>query len=149
MIIPSNLSGLVQLQIFPPTIDVPDASGTNLSVTLNAMVRYFPDPNTAPIAQFLRGNLQIVAPINQISTQVGNVIEFDFQARPGDRQLHADLYQQCAEPRRHRGHQSGDSNALRTSFQPSSATLPSGVSALQFKTLLSGSTRRRPHYCWI
>ena len=109
VIIPSNLSGHVQLQVFPPTIDVPDASGTNLSVTLNAMVRYFPDPNTAPIAQFLRGNLQIVAPINQISTQVGNVIEFDFKAEPGDRQLHADLYQQCAEHRRYRGHQSGDS----------------------------------------
>src|SRR5208283_5477429 len=38
VIIPSNLSGVVQLQIFPPTVDVPDASGTKLSVTLNAMV---------------------------------------------------------------------------------------------------------------
>ena len=141
VIIPSNLSGIVQLQIFPPTIDVPDASGKNLSATLNAMVRYFPDPNTAPIAQFLRGNLQIVAPINQISTQVGNVIEFDFKASQATVSFTPTYTSNALSIEDTVAINLAIQNALRTSFQPSSATLPSGVSALQFKTLLSGSQK--------
>ena len=141
VIIPSNLSGQVQLQIFPPTIDVPDASGTNLSVTMNAMVRYFPDPNTAPIAQFLRGNLQIVAPINQISTQVGNVIEFDFKADAATVTFTPTYTSNALSASDTAAINLAIQNALKTSFQPSSATLPSGVSALQFKALLSGSQK--------
>ncbi len=141
VIIPSNLSGQVQLQIFPPTIDVPDATGTNLSVTLNAMVRYFPDPNTAPIAQFLRGNLQIVAPISQISTQVGNVLEFDFNADQATVTFTPTYTSNALSANDTAAINLAIQNALKTSFQPSSATLPSGVSALQFKTLLAGSQK--------
>jgi hypothetical protein len=141
VIIPSNLSGQVQLQIFPPTIDVPDASGTNLSVTLNAMVRYFPDPHTAPIAQFLRGNLQIVAPISQISTQVGNVLEFDFKADQATVTFTPTYTSNALSADDTVAINLAIQNALKTSFQPSSATLPSGVSALQFKTMLSGSQK--------
>ncbi len=141
VIIPSNLSGIVQLQIFPPTIDVPDASGQNLSVTLNAMVRYFPDPNTAPIAQFLRGNLQIVAPINQISTQVGNVIEFDFKADQATVTFTPTYTSNALSASDTVAINLAIQNALKTSFQPSSANLPSGVSALQFKTMLTGSQK--------
>jgi peroxiredoxin len=140
-ITPSNLSGQVQLQISPPTIDVPDASGTNLSVTLNAMVRYLPDPHTAPIAQFLRGNLQIVAPISQISTQVGNVIEFDFKADQATVSFTPTYSSNALSVSDTAAVNLAIQNALTTSFQPSSATLPGGISALQFKTLLSGSQK--------
>ncbi len=141
VIIPSNLSGQVQLQIFPPTIDVPDASGTNLSVTLNTMVRYFPDPHTAPIAQFLRGNLQIVAPISQISTQVGNVLEFDFKADQATVTFTPTYTSNALSASDTAAINLAIQNALKTSFQPSSATLPGGISALQFKTLLSASQK--------
>ncbi len=141
IIIPSNLSGTVQLQLFPPTIDVPDASGTKLSVTVNAMVRYLPDPKTAPIAEFLRGNLQIVAPINQISTQVGNVIEFDFKADQVTVSFTPTFTSSTLSDDDLAAINLAIQNALKTSFQPSSATLPSGISALQFKTLLSGSQK--------
>jgi len=140
-IIPSNLSGQVQLQVFPPTVDVPDASGQNLSVTLNAMVRYFPDPQTAPIAQFLRGNLQIVAPISQIATQVGNVLEFDFSADQATVTFTPTYTSNPLSANDSAAINLAIQNALKTSFQPSSATLPGGVSALQFKTLLSGSQK--------
>ena len=141
VIIPSNLSGRVQLQISPPTVDVPDGSGTNLSVTSNAMVRYFPDPNTAPIAQFLRGNLQIVAPISQISTQVGNVLEFDFKADQATVTFTPTYTSNALSVDDTVAINLAIQNALKTSFQPSSATLPGGISALQFKTLLSGSQK--------
>lgn len=141
VLIPSNLSGIVQLQMFPPTIDVPDASGQSLSVMLNAMVRYFPDPNTAPIAQFLRGNLQIVAPISQISTQVGNVLEFDFTANQATVSFTPTYTSNALSLADTVAINLAIQNALKTSFQPSSATLPGGVSALQFKTMLSGSQK--------
>ena len=141
VIVPSNLSGTVQLQLFPPTIDVPDASGTKLSVTVNAMVRYFPDPKTAPIAEFLRGNLQIVAPLSQISTQVGNVIEFDFKADEVTVTFTPTFTSSTLSDDDRAAINLAIQNALKTSFQPSSATLPSGISALQFKTLLSGSQK--------
>lgn len=141
IIIPSNLSGQVQLQIFPPTIDVPDATGQNLSVTMNAMVRYFPDPKTAPIAQFLRGNLQIVAPISQVSTQMGNVIEFDIRANQVSVSFTPTYTSNALSASDTAAINLAIQNALQTSFQPSSATLPGGISALQFKTLLSGSQK--------
>lgn len=140
-ITPSNLSGQVQLQTFPPTVDVPDASGTKLSVTVNAMVRYFPDPKTAPIAQFLRGNLQIVAPLSQISTQVGNVLEFDINANDVTVSFTPTYTSNALSLSDTVAINLAIQNALRTSFQPSSATLPRSVSALQFKTMLSGTQK--------
>ena len=140
-IIPSNLSGQVQLQTFPPTVDVPDSSGTNLSVTLNAMVRYLPDPKTAPIAQFLRGNLQIVAPLSQISTQVGNVLEFDIKANEVSVSFTPTYTSNALSLSDTVAINLAIQNALRTSFQPSSATLPRSVAALQFKTMLSGTQK--------
>jgi peroxiredoxin len=140
-IIPSNLSGQVQMQIFPPTVDVPDSSGTNLSVTLNAMVRYFPDPKTAPIAQFLRGNLQIVAPLSQISTQVGKVLEFDIKANEVSVSFTPTYTSNALSIEDTVAINLAIQNALRTSFQPSSATLPGSVAALQFKTMLSGAQK--------
>ena len=140
-LIPSNLSGQVQLQIFPPTVDVPDASGTNLSVTLNAMVRYFPDPRTAPIAQFLRGNLQIVAPMNQIATQLGNVIEFNFKANEATVSFTPTYTSNALSAADTEAINLAIHNALRTSFQPSNSPLPSSITTLQFKTMLSGSQK--------
>lgn len=44
------------------------------------MVGHFPDSKTAPVAKFVRGDRWIVARFHQISTQVGNILEFDFKA---------------------------------------------------------------------
>ena len=61
---------MAQLQLDPPTIDVPDASGSNLTVRMGVRSRYFPDPNTSPAAQFVRGQLVITAPVNQVASQL-------------------------------------------------------------------------------
>jgi hypothetical protein len=140
-IIPSNLSGTVQVQVFPPTVDVPDATGKHLSVTVNVMARYFPDKNTAPIAEFLRGNLQIIAPISQISTQMGNVIEFDIKADQVSVSFTPTFTSATLSAADRAAINLAIHNALLTSFQPSSANLPSGISGLAFKTLLSGSQK--------
>ena len=73
-VIPSHLSGTAQLQLFPPTVDVPDNKGSNLLVRMNTMARYFPDKNTAPLAEFIRGDLFITAAVNQIAVPSGHMV---------------------------------------------------------------------------
>src|SRR5262245_16342164 len=66
-IVPSHISGIAQIQLFPPTVRVPDNSGTNLTVRMNLMARFFPDQGTASLAEFIRGDLEITAPISKIA----------------------------------------------------------------------------------
>ncbi len=78
-IVPSHLSGKAQLQLSPPTVDVPDASGANVAVHMEVMSRYFPDKNTSPLAEFIRGELQITAAVSQVASQVGECPGYRFQ----------------------------------------------------------------------
>ena len=47
---------------------------------MNVMARYFPDPHSAALAEFIRGDLQITAPVTQITSEVANTVEFDIKA---------------------------------------------------------------------
>jgi len=132
---PSHIQGRAQLQLFPPTIDVPDASGKNLSVTMNVMARYFPDPKTAPLAEFIRGDLQITAPVNQITSEVANVVEFDFKADQAQVNFLPSFSSKPLSAEDVAGIDLLIHNALKTSFLPSSATLPTNVALVQFKAL--------------
>src|SRR5262249_18605801 len=134
-IVPSLLKGKAQLQLFPPTVDVPDASGNRLTVHIPMMSRYFPDKNTAPLAEFIRGDIQITASITQVVSQTARVIEVDlrsanvqinFTTSFTSRPLTAE---DVAAVRLLLG------NAMKTSFLPSNATLPAKIAHIQFKTM--------------
>lgn len=135
-IVPSHLAGQVQMQLFPPTLDVPDATGTNLALTMNVMARYFPNPNTAPLAEFVRGNLQLTAPVNQIQSKAGGVVEIDFTASEVGISFSPTYASTALSADDIAGINLLIRNALATSFLPSSATLPSGVAQVAFKSLL-------------
>ncbi len=135
-LVPSQLQGRAQLQLSPPTIDVPDGSGTNLRVQMNVMSRYFPDPQTPPVAEFIRGDLRITAAVNQVSSQTANIVDIDIKANTvvidftptwSDRPLSAEDRAGIIQAIR---------NALKTSFVPTNATLPSSIAHMQFKTFL-------------
>lgn len=135
---PSNLQGRVQFQVFPPTIDIPDSSGTNVTVHLEMIARYFPDPNTSPITEFVRGSLRLTAPVTQVASQHARVVEIDikganigidFTPTWSSRQLMAEDLMAINQVIR---------NSLRTSFLPSSSTLPSSIAHMQFKTMQAG-----------
>jgi peroxiredoxin len=134
---PSNLQGVAQLQLDPPTIEVPDASGSNLTVRMGVRARYFPDPNTSPAAQFVRGQLVITAPVNQVASQHANVssitlnitgsnVNVNFNALYSSPPLSASDLMGINQLIR---------NALRTGFLPSNSRLPANVAFLQFRTL--------------
>jgi peroxiredoxin len=139
-IVPSHLRGRAQLQVFPPRIEVADGSGTNITVRLQFISRYFPDPHTSPLAEFVRGEVRITASVNQIASQTANVVEIELKANNliinftpiwSNKPLSAaDLAAVSLLIR----------NALKASFLPSTATLPSNVKHMQFKTLLGAQS---------
>jgi peroxiredoxin len=139
---PSHLQGVAQLQLAPPTIDVPDASGANLAVRLAVMSRYFPDAHTAPAAEFVRGELQITAAVNQVASQAANVnvVEIDIKVDDVYVNFNAPFSSPALSAEDLAGINLLIRNALRTSFLPSNATLPDKVKYLQFKTLLGAQS---------
>ena len=133
--VPSLLKGTAQLQVFPPTIEVADGSGKNVRVKMEIIARYFPDPQTSKLAEFIRGELQIIAAVNQVASQTGNVVDIDVKANSvwigftptwSSKPLAAEDLAAIELLVR---------NALKTSFLPSNATLPPSVQHMQFKTL--------------
>jgi len=136
-ITPSHLQGVAQVQLAPPTMEVPDASGANLTVRMSVMARYFPDPKTAPISEFVRGDLLITAPVNQVVSpdkKTINVIDIDITGDQVTVNFDA-KFPTTLSPEDSAGINLLLRNALKTSFLPSNATLPDRVKYLQLKTL--------------
>jgi len=79
-VVPSHLQGRAQLQLAPPTIELSDPSGKSLAVKLDVMARYFPDPHTSPLTEFLRGELQLSAGVDQVVSQRLNMIDVNIKA---------------------------------------------------------------------
>jgi peroxiredoxin len=132
---PSHISGTVQLQVFPPTIAVPTADGESLTVRMNLMSRFFPDKNTAPLAEFMRGNLDITAPINEVISGSINVLEIDFKSDEATINFTPSYTSQPLSIEDMAGINLCIQNALQTSFLPSSVTLPNSIADVQLKTL--------------
>jgi len=135
-IVPSQLQGRAQLQLSAPTIEVPDASGTHVRMRLAVMARYFPDPQTSPLAAFVQGELQITVAVNQVASQVGNVVDIDIKAADVHIHFQPSWSSQPLSAADVAGVNLLIRNALKTSFVPSSTTLPATVTHMQFKTLL-------------
>ena len=136
-VVPSKLAGSAQLQLSPPSLNVPDASGANLTVSLQVMSRYFPDPKTSPAAEFIRGQLQLTAPVSQFKSNAANVVEIDIRSD----QIHTNFIPQWTSrgtlsPEDLAGINQLIRNAIRTGFLPSSSPLPAQIAGVQFKTLL-------------
>lgn len=131
-LVPSRLQGRAQLQLAPPTIEVPDGSGTNIRVQLPMMARYFPDPHTPPVAEFVRGRLQVTAAVNQEAWQAGNVAAIDIKAVSFNHEWSS----QPLSPEDLAGINQLMRNALKTGFLPSNEELPDDIRRMRFKTLL-------------
>jgi peroxiredoxin len=134
-ITPSHISGVAQLQLFPPVLVGPDAAGANLTVRTNVMTRYFPDKGTARLAEFMRGDLEISAPVSTIAVSRMRVIEIDFKADQANISFTNSYSSQSLSAEDLAGINLCIQNGLRTSFLPSSITLPSNIADVQLRTL--------------
>jgi len=132
---PSRLKGKAQLQLSPPTISVPDTSGTNVSVMMDLRCRYIADKDTPRLAEFIRGNLQITAPVSRVASQVARVVEIDIKGVNVQTNFVRNWSSEPISAADMAGVNQLIKNSLRTSFLPSSTTLPSTIGHVQFKTL--------------
>jgi hypothetical protein len=104
------------------------------------MSRYFPDKDTAPLAEFVRGVLHITASVTDVSSQTANVVEIDFKADQAIIDFTPTFTSQPLSAEDLAGINLAIRNAIKTSVQPSNVTLPSGIAFAQMKTL-SGPPR--------
>ena len=133
-ITPSKLQGVAQLQLYSPTVSVPSQSDS-IAVTTNVMVRYFPDKNTAPIAEFMRGDVKITAPMNKIASGRVHVLNIDFKAEDAVINFTPSYTSKALSAEDLAAINLCIQNGLHTSFLPSSITLPSSIADVQLKTL--------------
>jgi hypothetical protein len=138
-ITPSNLQGVAQMQLAPPTLQVPDATGKNITVRMEVMARYLADPHTTPLAEFIDGELQITTSVDQVASQSANVVDINIKAQNLQVNFNPTYSSQPLSENDLVGINLAISNALKTSLLPSNAALPQSISYVQFKTLLGGS----------
>ena len=134
-VVPSNLQGSAQLQLSPPALAVNDRSGTNVTVELDIRSRYFPDPGTAPLAEFIHGQLQITAAVDQVTSQAANVLDIDVHADTLGINFTPSFSSQSLSAADIAAVNLVIRNALKTSLLPSNTTLPAAIEYVQFKTL--------------
>jgi hypothetical protein len=133
-LVPSRLQGRAQVQVSPPSLEL-SSSGTSVTVRLQLMCRYFPDPGTAPAAEFVCGELRITAPVNQASSQDTNVVKIDIKAATAQISFTPQWSSQPLSPEDRAAIDQLMRNALRTGSLPMNITLPANIARANFKTL--------------
>ena len=131
-----HLKGVAQLQFGAPTISLPDDSGTSVTLHTPVMARYIGDPETMPIPQYSRGEIQMTLGVEDVSAPAGPFINVNLVGVGGN----INFGQQSWPPQPLSAqHLDAINKALRnsllTSFQPSSTPLPGNISNMQFKSL--------------
>jgi peroxiredoxin len=134
-IIPSHLQGLVQLQFSPPELEIDDRSGTNLTVREHLRCRYFPDRQTTPLAEFIRGDLAITAPVSQIASQSTTVKAIDVNIKADQVTIGFTPANVSLSPEDLAAINLAIRNAMITSFLPSNFPLPDNINFMSFKTM--------------
>jgi peroxiredoxin len=138
-IVPSRLRGRAQLQVSPPTFALAPGPGNRVTVRLQVMARYFPDPQTPPLAQFVHGELALTTSVSQVASQTGSVVDIDIKASTVGVGFTASWASQPLTAENIAGIEQLIRNALKTSFLPSNVTLPPDVHRMQFTTVPAGA----------
>ena len=132
---PTNLSGVAQLQLSAPTMIPPDEEGARITLHMQMMARYFPEPNTRPMPEFLRGEIQMTVDVEQVASQVGNVVDIDLKGRNLDVSFSKAFADRTLDPSDVQAIQTVIRNSIQTSFLPSNAPIPSNILNMKFKTM--------------
>ena len=130
----THFKGKAQVQLFPPTIEIADSTGTRVAVKIEMIARYLPDMGTPQLPQFIRGYIGIAGDVNQISSQAGNILSVDIKASTATITFTPKWSSAPLTAQDKAGITNLIRNALRTSFVPSTATIEAGLQ-IRFKTM--------------
>ncbi len=133
--VPSRLQGRAQLQVAPPTLEIAPGSSTSMSVRMAVRARYFPDPGTSPLAEFVHGEIRLTAPVSKVASQVASLFEIDIKANDVGVSFTPTFASAPLGPADVAGINQLIRNVLRTSLQPSSTTLPAALASMQIKSV--------------
>jgi AhpC/TSA family protein len=133
-ITPSNLKGVAQIQLYAPTVSIPPQPNS-ITITTNVLARYFPDKDTSAIAEYMRGDISITAPMNKIASGRLHLLNIDFKADDAVIRFTPSYSSSPLAPEDLAAISLCIQNGLRTSFLPSSVTLPGTIADAHLKTL--------------
>jgi peroxiredoxin len=137
-IVPSRLRGRLQAQLAPPTIEAAPGSPGSVTVRIPVMARYFPDPGTGPLPEFIQGELLLTAAVSQVASPVANVIEVGIKADDVAVAFNSKWSSRPLTAEEQAGIVQLIRNALKTSLLPSNMVLPPTVQSLQLKMVGPG-----------
>jgi peroxiredoxin len=130
-----HLKGIAQLQLGPPTMELPADSGPSATFHTPVRVRYFPDPDAMSLPDFLRGEILTTFSVKQVTSQAGAFITVNLVGPGGNIHFNQLFPQTRLSASQLTAINKALRNAVITSFQPSNSPLPANVLNMQFKTM--------------
>jgi peroxiredoxin len=126
----SHLSGVAQLQLGPPTMKLPGNRTDRGEVHTPVMLRYIAEPQTMPLAQFMRGNIVTTFGVKQVSSKAGSNVVVD---TAGAAKFDVNWSSLTLDPKERTAIDKALTKSLKESFQPSTTPFPSNVKRMHFK----------------
>ena len=126
----SHLSGIAQLQLGPPTMQLPGNRTDRGEVHTPVMVRYIAEPATMPLARFMRGDIVTTFAVKQVSSKAGSNVVVD---TAGAAKFDVNWSSNSLDPKERTAIDKALTKSLKQSFQPSTTPFPSNVKRMHFK----------------
>ncbi|MEO8577825.1 MAG: hypothetical protein ABI556_14035, partial [Gemmatimonadales bacterium] len=126
----SYLSGVAQLQLGPPTMTLPGSRTDRAEVHTPVMVRYLPEEQTMPLAEFMRGEIVTTFGVKQVSSTAGSNVVVD---TAGGAHFDVNWSSNSLDPKEKTAIDKALTKSLKETFQPSTTPFPSNVKRMHFK----------------
>ncbi|HEX2721927.1 MAG TPA: TlpA disulfide reductase family protein [Gemmatimonadaceae bacterium] len=126
----SYLSGVAQLQLGPPTMQIAGNRTDRAEVHTPVMVRYLPEEQTMPLARFMRGDIVTTFGVKQVSSAAGANVVIDLA---GAVRFNTNWSSSSLDPNERSAIDKALAKSLKESFEPSSTPFPSNVRRMHFK----------------
>jgi thiol-disulfide isomerase/thioredoxin len=132
----THLRGIAQVQLGAPTLTIPDDSGSRVTAHLPIRARYVAEPDTVPMPEYLKGELQLGVDVKQVGTNAGAAIDFDLSGTGTTATVRVDTASEFVTSEEKDIINQFVTNTVRTSFRRSGATAPAGpLKRIEFKTI--------------
>lgn len=129
----SNLSGVAQLQLGPPTMELQRGSSDRADIHTPVMIRYHADENTRDLAPHMRGEIVTSFGVKRVSTPSGPNVIVDVAGPVGKIHFNPAWTSNSLSANDQAAIDTALAKTLKHSFQPSSTKLPDGVKRADFR----------------
>ncbi len=129
----SMVSGVAQLQLGPPTMQLPRDRTDRGDVHTPVMIRYIPNPKTRVLSDFMLGEIVTTFGVKPVAAGGSTNIVVDVTASEGNVHFNPSWSAVTLDPDDKAAINKALFKSLKQSFQPSSTPLPPGMKKMDFK----------------